>query len=197
MAVPTALGDLNVVIASNPPAGSDSTGAAGSGKLDDYLRAAYGLIAQVNAAKAAIDGQTFTGSMVIPSTATINSISAANITSSTYTPSIGNVINATGRTVPHGHYIRLGNQVYVYGQCDVDPDAAGVTCVSISLPVASDFAQVYDCSGSGTVAAVTSATAIDLVQIQGNVAGNVAWATFFASNAGNSTVTFQFGYTII
>jgi len=63
MAVPTSVGDLNTVIGSNSPAGNESTGAAGAGTLDNYLRAHAGIIAQVNAAKANLAGPTFTGTL--------------------------------------------------------------------------------------------------------------------------------------
>lgn len=45
MAVPTAITDLSTTLASNPPAGGDLVGTS----LDDYLRAAYGFIAQLHA----------------------------------------------------------------------------------------------------------------------------------------------------
>lgn len=70
MAVPTQLSDLSTTIANNSPAGTDSTGSPG--QLDDYLRAAYGLIAQVNAAKAPLASPTFTGTVALPTSWTIN-----------------------------------------------------------------------------------------------------------------------------
>lgn len=59
MAVPTLITDLNTVIASNVPAGSENV----FPQLDDYLRAAFAFIAQNYVNKAALAGAAFTGSV--------------------------------------------------------------------------------------------------------------------------------------
>lgn len=59
MAVPTVITDLNVVIASNVPAGSENV----FPNLDDYIRALSAFIAQLNANKAALAGAVFTGAV--------------------------------------------------------------------------------------------------------------------------------------
>ncbi len=70
MAVPTSVNDLSVVISSNSPAGNESVGSPGS--VDDYFRAHAGIIAQVNAAKADKASPTFTGTVALPTSWSIN-----------------------------------------------------------------------------------------------------------------------------
>ena len=59
MAVPTAITDLSTTLASNPPAGGDLVGTS----LDDYLRAAYGFIAQLHAGADMVFTPTGTGAV--------------------------------------------------------------------------------------------------------------------------------------
>ena len=81
------------------------------------------------------------------------------VASGTYTPTLTNVANVTGSAAFPSQWMRVGNVVTVSGQFTLDPTSASVaTQLGISLPIASDFANTYQCGG--TAARVPSGVAI-------------------------------------
>lgn len=100
------------------------------------------------------------------STAAINASGAVNISSSlqcdsivndtglahgTYTPTYTAVTNVdSATTTGSGKYLRVGNTVHVVARFSIDATTTLVASeVGISLPVASNFANVFDLSGVG------------------------------------------------
>jgi len=71
------------------------------------------------------------------------------IASGSYTPTLTNVANVSSST-PHGcQWIRVGNVVNVSGSVDVTATSSSAdTQLGISLPIASNIVNPYNCSGS-------------------------------------------------
>jgi hypothetical protein len=71
----------------------------------------------------------------------LNAITAllANLISGTYTPTISGTSNLDSTTPQVCRYIRVGNFVMVSGQITVDPAAAALTFMNVSLPIASNL----------------------------------------------------------
>lgn len=73
------------------------------------------------------------------------------IASGTYTPTLTAVANISSTSGPAGQWMRVGNVVTVSGQFRADPTTNGVvTTLGISLPIASDFTDIAQCSGTAT-----------------------------------------------
>lgn len=68
-----------------------------------------------------------------------------------YTPTLSSPSNLDAQSV-NGvfRYVRVGKIITMSGFLTVDPTAAGVVGISLSLPVASNFATATDASGSAT-----------------------------------------------
>jgi hypothetical protein len=95
---------------------------------------------------------------------TLTNPTISNVLSNTYTPTLTNVANTDARTSAVCQYMRVGNVVTVSGIINID-DTTGATLtrVRVSLPIASDFATLTQCSGtcadtnnSGIIAADTT-----------------------------------------
>jgi hypothetical protein len=69
MAVPSVIGDLSQTAASNSPQGSEAIGSPGT--IDDYLRAGFAFIAQLQALKANLESPTFSGNVGVGSAAPV------------------------------------------------------------------------------------------------------------------------------
>lgn len=79
------------------------------------------------------------------------SVSTDYIIGSTYTPTITNISNIDATTAFPCQYMRIGNVVTVSGRVDIDPTAATVTAIGISLPVASAITNDYQIAGTGAI----------------------------------------------
>lgn len=111
-----------------------------------------------------------------------------------YTPTLTNVANISASTAYPTQYLRVGNSVFVSGQVDFTTVLGGQpTNLGISLPFASDFAQVYQCAGTAFTAAPTKEGAV----VRGDITNNRAEIQYEDTNAGTHTMCFQFMYRII
>ena len=111
----------------------------------------------------------------------------------TYTPTLTNVANLDGSTAYVTSFARLGASVIVWGQVDVDPTAGASTQLGISLPVASNFANARQCSGtafSPTIAGQGAAILADST----NDRAEMQW---IAVDTTNQPMNFIFGYQVI
>lgn len=144
--------------------------------------------------RAALTDETGTGAAVFADAPSINAPTspAGTVYSGTYTPTIGAVTNVAATNARKCQYMRVGNYVHVAGQCDIDPTATGFTRFSITLPVASNLATIYDLGGSGA----TDNTASQAVLMQGDVAGDSVDAYWQATSAALQQITFSFGYEV-
>ncbi len=108
--------------------------------------------------------------------------------SGTYTPTfvkLGNLdsISANGLT----SYIRVGDQVFVSGSCNIDPTASGQITYTISLPIASNFTLTTDASGMSTartafIGLISADTTNDVATVQeGNTSTTAGISRFFFS----------------
>lgn len=114
-------------------------------------------------------------------------------TSGTYTPTLTNVTNLSASTAYSCQYIRLGNIVTVSGKVDIDPTAAGLTKLGISLPVASNLANSNECAGT----AASSGIAGQSAAILGDTTNDRAQLEYIAVDLTNQPMYFTFTYRII
>lgn len=122
-----------------------------------------------------------------------SAISALNLASAIYTPTLSNTTNVSGSTAYPCQYLRVGSVVTVSGVVDVQPTSTStLTELGISLPVASNLGASNDCCG------VTSCISI---QQAGGIAGDStndrALLIFLANDTANRSFYFTFTYRII
>ncbi len=129
-------------------------------------------------------------------TATINFTSlnpTGNIASGTYTPTITSVTNLdSSARVGDAQYMRVGSVVTVSGRLTLDPTAAAATEVGISLPVASNFANVEECCGAASSTAVQQAGAV-----VADPTNNRAALVYLANDTASRNWSYTFTYRII
>ena len=111
----------------------------------------------------------------------------------TYTPTLTNSTNVAASTAFLCRYIRIGDQVTVYGQVNIDPTAAAPTATTLrmSLPIASDLANAEECSGVFSSNA-SGQTGIVL----GETTNNLASFLYSAENTSNAAFGFTFNYQV-
>lgn len=129
--------------------------------------------------------------------AQLNAITAtlANIVSGTYTPTISGTSNLDSTTPAICQYSRVGSVVTVSGSITVDPTAAGLVTLEISLPIASNLATLSQLSGSLCVNYGPPAVQGRVVA---NVANNTAQVQWQSGGAFAATdMAFIFQYLIV
>lgn len=91
------------------------------------------------------------GGVVTAVTGTFSgNVTAANLASGTYTPTLTNGTNVSSSLLNDDfHYIRVGNEVTVEGSVVINFSGAGNTVFDISLPITSNFTGQYQLNGSG------------------------------------------------
>jgi hypothetical protein len=105
-----------------------------------------------------------------------------------YTPTITLGTNAAAATANPSQYMRVGNVVTVSGEiAALDPTSTGDTVISLTLPIASNLAQLYQVGGTANSYSTTECAAIyadsvnDLAVIRFIAVGTTArnwWYTF-------------------
>jgi hypothetical protein len=151
------------------------------------------------------DGSSYTGNLTVPGTSVMTgkiTATAAGIDvpttelgtafGSSYTPVLSAGSNVAASTMFTTGYMRVGNQVEVSGACEIDPTATGSVSFELSLPVASNLGAISDLGG-----VCLGSAGRDPGRVWGVVANDTALFEFNATNAGNQTVPFKFGYRII
>lgn len=114
------------------------------------------------------------------------------LASGVYIPSLTNTTNVAASTAYECQYLRIGAIVHVSGRLDIDPTAAALTELGMSLPVASDFGATEDLAGCGFCTAVQQGTAIF-----GDAVNNRAFFRFLANDTANRDFFFTFTYQVI
>ncbi len=91
-------------------------------------------------------------------------------------------------------YIRIGNNVHVAGEVDIDPGATGNMVVRLDLPIASDLTNAHDLSGSAH--GVNGTSTNQEMLIYGNTSLNVAEFYGNATNTASNEFYFSFDYIV-
>jgi hypothetical protein len=125
---------------------------------------------------------------------------AGNICSGTYTPTFTSVTNCEATPVIKSgtlfHYMRIGNHVRVWGTCEVNPTSNAETVFGISLPIASNFAEVYsECSGS-VLADTGTYTSAQWGNVGADTTNDRANVDYFPGTAANHTLYVRFDYEV-
>jgi len=115
------------------------------------------------------------------------------IDSGIYTPSLTNGTNVAASTAYPCQYMRVGVVVTVSGKVAIDATAAAVTELGMSLPIASNFANDYECAGVG----VDTVAAEEPMFIKADTANNRASFNQTKADTSNHDHYFTFTYTII
>ena len=117
------------------------------------------------------------------------------IGSGTYTPTLVNGANVAASVAYSSQFMRVGNVVTVSGKVDIDPTAAAgtLTQLRISLPIASDFANAQECSGT----AFTPDVAGQGAAIFADTTNNDATVSFATNDLSNKSMFYTFTYVIL
>jgi hypothetical protein len=122
-------------------------------------------------------------------------LSAANLLSGTYTPTLTHVLNIGTSTAYQCQYMRVGNVVNVSGAISISPTASGTdTEIGISLPIASNFAVSENLSGTGGFDGAASWGEMALVR--GDFTNDRARLLCRPTTTAGRSVHFQFTYLI-
>lgn len=114
--------------------------------------------------------------------------------SGTYTPTLTNVTNVSSSSAQVARWIRVGDQVTVYGRISIDPiTTATSTQVRVSLPVASNIGSNNDLAGV-CVGDLSDESAGHIV---GNAANDEALIEAFPVSTAQHTYAYTYSYTII
>ena len=116
----------------------------------------------------------------------------AVISTRTFTPTITHGTNVAATTPGATQCDRTGNIASCAGVVDVDPTAAGMFEINISLPVASDFTTGYDAGGNGVGVSGT----LDMFGCFADSTNNNIYCKGIAAGTGNISYGFQFKYQI-
>lgn len=117
--------------------------------------------------------------------------SSGSVYSGTYTPTITGDGNISATTAFVCNYMRIQNQVMVTGKFNADPVSSGVaTAIGVSLPVASNFTNNRDCSGTGCT------DTYNPTNVTADTTNDRATITFVPSGTANSEHRFSFMYLV-
>lgn len=117
--------------------------------------------------------------------------------SGTYTPTLTGVANVSASTARVTQYYRVGNMVTVFGTLSVTATtivASPTTTLGISLPIASNFANLFECSGNGSILQTVANSGFPIGADAANDRAQMSWK---AVSAGAQEITFSFSYQII
>jgi hypothetical protein len=151
---------------------------------------------------AAASYMTFTRSGTSPGTVTIAGstvISAVGSTGvvrgGTYTPTGGLATNLAAITPQLAHWTRVGNTVTVSGRVTLDPTAGGATQTqfTLTLPIASDFANADDLCGVVTLLSGTTSASGVLVA---NTSTNLCVGNYVSNSTAAEDWCYTYSYIV-
>jgi hypothetical protein len=203
MPVPASINDLSTTAGSNSPAGSETPTEG-----DNYIRTHASFIAllrdKLNGTSdtGTVKNATFSGTMAgaaswVGLQTFAGGIAGSNFAGTTYTPTLTSVSNVSSTTAYPCQYMRVGTSVTVSGHLTVDPTTDGsAVVVGISLPIASNFAEIYQCAGSahgfdGSDVGRSGGISADIT----NNRAQLDWVE--VNGASSNLWTFTFTYTIV
>jgi hypothetical protein len=124
-------------------------------------------------------------------------ITAANVLSGTYTPTLTETTNIGSSTSAVCQYMRVGSVVTVSGRVTVDATSAGSQCqLKVTLPIASNFASAGQLAGTCRQAGAAG-TGGGAGWVVGNAVGDVADCFFDATSTSAQDLHFIFSYLVI
>lgn len=113
-----------------------------------------------------------------------------------YTPTITGVTNVTSSTAYQCQYNRVGDVVTVSGQVGVTATANNAeTTIGISLPIASNFGNSYECGGTAYKQANTNAG--HGAAIYADATNDRAEMDYYETHGAEDIFSFQFTYKVI
>jgi hypothetical protein len=112
--------------------------------------------------------------------------------SGTYTPTLTNVTNVSASTAFQAQYMRVGNTVTVSSKVEVDPTAAGLVQLGISLPIASNLGAEEECCGTACAPGIAGQSAA----ILGDTGNDRAEMEWIAVDVTNQRMAYTFTYKI-
>lgn len=114
------------------------------------------------------------------------------ITSGRWTPTLTNTTNVAASVAHLCQYMRIGDEVLVSGVVEIDPTSAAAVVLKMSLPIASNFQDTED--ASGTISApVPSATIGSIIP---DTSTNEMYFVFNAISTANTYFRFMAQYRI-
>jgi hypothetical protein len=129
---------------------------------------------------------------------TVTGTTSQYIASGTYTPTFTNGSNCDSFTARQATWLRVGNVVTVSGQVDVDfTTAAAGASFRVSLPIASNFADAYDCAGVASCDTTALAATRVSFRIDADSTNDEAACRGEAPNTTSNVVSFHFTYEIL
>jgi hypothetical protein len=122
-----------------------------------------------------------------------STISASNLTSGTYTPTLTGVANVASSIANAGRYVRIGNQVIVYNHISVTPTATLTdTQIRITLPISATLGSTTASTGSGTARSSLDSP----VLIIADTVNNESILYFKSSSTSAHAIDYSFSYTM-
>jgi len=139
------------------------------------------------------DGRIY-GSNLHNNVGDVTGVTNQYITSGTYTPTLYNTTNVDASASLGAQWFRIGNLVTVSGEFNLDiTSASTTTAMGLSLPIPSNFSQVYQLAGS-----CVASSEIASMEIIGDVANDRATVTTdVTTNVANTRWSFHFTYVIL
>lgn len=134
-----------------------------------------------------------TGVFNFGSTPQVNGVNVAVSTdfeSGTYTPVATAVLNVAAVTVASAHYMRVGTVVTVSGLVNIDPTAAGVAQVRLTIPIASNFA-------SNAQAAGVASSQTESARIMSDATNDAVIIDYSAVSTSNTGFWYTYTYRIV
>jgi hypothetical protein len=111
-----------------------------------------------------------------------------------YTPTATDITNIASSTTRQSNWSRVGNIVTVAGAVTITTNANGLTQLAISLPIASDFGNIYDASGNVIATATTTHSGI----VYSNVANDYVVIEFrHNGTVGADDFRFTYSYEVL
>lgn len=122
-------------------------------------------------------------------------LSAANLLSSTYTPTVTAVANVASSSVTAAAYTRVGNMVTVFGRLTITATAANTnTQFRLTLPIAVDITANQELSGVG--ASIEAGTYGNGVGITGDATNDQADFRMRPVNTTSTAYSYTFSYRV-
>lgn len=119
----------------------------------------------------------------------------ATSSTGTYTPTLTNTTNITSATATTTRWFRIGNMVHVSGRVTITPTSAATASeLQISLPVASNFTNTDQCTGTGASEGVSGQS---VGQFLSDATSDQARLLFLANSTGGRFWSFAFDYEVL